>query len=56
MSKNEIKSDNYVSIIIILPSCYGNFRSISTICRDCDVKEKCEDILPPKEPLWCNNP
>lgn len=56
MSKNESKCDNSVPVLIILPSCYGNFKSISTFCRDCDIKDKCKEVIPPKEPLWCNYP
>lgn len=56
MSKVESNDINPVSNMIILQSCFGNFKNISTFCRDCDMKDKCKEIPPPKEPLWCNNP
>ncbi|MFX1376971.1 MAG: hypothetical protein ACFFA0_14290 [Promethearchaeota archaeon] len=56
MSKDKIKSHDSDSVLIILPSCYGNFKSISTFCRDCRLKDKCKEIPPPKEPGWCNSP
>ncbi|MFW9783210.1 MAG: hypothetical protein ACFFFB_13090 [Candidatus Heimdallarchaeota archaeon] len=56
MRKKEINNKDNSSILIILPSCYGNFKRISTFCQDCDLKDDCRQILPPKEPLWCNSP
>jgi hypothetical protein len=56
ISKSESDGVNAPSILIILPVCYGNFNNISTFCRDCDIKDRCKRIIPPKEPLWCNNP
>lgn len=56
MRKKEIYNKDTSSILIILPSCYGNFKRISTFCQDCDLKDDCKQILPPREPLWCNSP
>ncbi|MBY8990716.1 MAG: hypothetical protein KGD58_08190 [Candidatus Lokiarchaeota archaeon] len=56
MSKFEGESINPTSILISLPACYGNFKSISNSCRHCYIKDKCKRLVPPKEPLWCNNP
>ena len=54
MSKNKSNHGEFVSILIVLPVCYGNFKNISVFCRDCDVNERCKEIPPPKEPQWCN--
>lgn len=56
ISKSEGDGVNAASILIILPVCYGNFNIVSTFCQDCDIKYRCKRIIPPKEPLWCNNP
>ncbi len=35
--------------------CFGNYSEDSYICQTCNVKNNCEPIPPPKEPLWCNS-
>ncbi|MFX0022725.1 MAG: hypothetical protein ACFE9S_10385 [Candidatus Hermodarchaeota archaeon] len=47
------KSEN---LIVILPSCYGNFNEMSAICQDCSIKVKCKEKPAPKDVEWCCNP
>ncbi|MHA1915573.1 MAG: hypothetical protein ACW986_17395 [Promethearchaeota archaeon] len=54
MSKNKSNWGEYHSILIILPTCFGNFSTTSVFCQDCDIIEKCKKIPLPKEPQWCN--
>ncbi|MHA1883566.1 MAG: hypothetical protein ACXAAI_05960 [Promethearchaeota archaeon] len=54
MSKNKRNSGKYNSVLIILPTCFGNFESSSVFCRDCDINKRCKKIPLPREPHWCN--
>ncbi|MFX1280654.1 MAG: hypothetical protein ACFFA3_14860 [Promethearchaeota archaeon] len=54
MSKKVNNCTQKVSLLIIVPNCYGNFKSSSNFCLNCDLKRVCEEIPPPKEPKWCN--
>ena len=38
-----------------LPSCFGNFSTMSAICQKCIVKTKCKKIPPPNDVDWCCN-
>ncbi|MFX0027685.1 MAG: hypothetical protein ACFE8B_00625 [Candidatus Hermodarchaeota archaeon] len=54
MTKNKKNYYKNISLLVILPQCYGNFNNKSDFCRVCDVNEMCKEIPPPKEPEWCN--
>lgn len=54
LSKKVNNCTQKVSLLIIVPNCYGNFKSSSNFCLNCDLKRVCEEIPPPKEPKWCN--